>query len=233
MCPLSLRRGSSRAPQDRGAHRPSACPGWRSWWFRCAESRWRGGRGEPEGGSADQLAGAGSAAAGEVGWGSVGSDEASLDRSAGRGRTSGAVHDAYLDFVPKGMIPYCPGVALVVPPESVATSEEYSRAFSDLGPYLHHVTYDASENEGPGWNYLHFKKQIVADTFVWLTFFGDPRRCRSLLVQGATRTPPKVSPGSFLTLSLSLSTACLNWWARTLMGAFCGSVVQVYGRVLR
>lgn len=103
-------------------------------------------------------------------------------------------HDAYLDFVPKGMIPYCPGVALVVPPESVATSEEYSRAFSDLDPYLHHVTYEASEDEGPGWNYLHFEKQIVADTFVWLTFFDDPRpvssssgaKCHANAVQGVS-----------------------------------------------
>ena len=84
--------------------------------------------------------------------------------------------EIYLESIPKGMIPYCPGISLVVTPESSATIREYSDDFHHFEPYPLHENYDASTTgDGPGWNYLNFAKPVVTGTFVWLTFFDEPK----------------------------------------------------------
>ena len=84
--------------------------------------------------------------------------------------------DVYLESAPEGMIPYCPGVSLTVPGEPSVAIEEYSLAFRVFEPYALHVNYDASTSgDGPGWNYLNFAKPVVQGTFVWLTFFDEPK----------------------------------------------------------
>lgn len=76
----------------------------------------------------------------------------------------------YEAFVPKGMVPYSPGINLVVPPESPKTLEDFAEAFVELRPYHLHVNYDGSSDPGkPGWNYLNFEVPPVRGIFVWLT----------------------------------------------------------------
>ena len=51
-------------------------------------------------------------------------------------------HKAYLDFVPKEMMPYCPGISLALPEGSERRIEEVERGFRRLRPYTLHVNYD-------------------------------------------------------------------------------------------
>jgi hypothetical protein len=84
--------------------------------------------------------------------------------------------EAYLAFVPKGMKPYCPGIALLLEEESPAAMEGYQQAFAELFPYPLHINYDGSADQGkPGWNYLNFGIPVVPDTFIWLTELEEPR----------------------------------------------------------
>jgi hypothetical protein len=84
-------------------------------------------------------------------------------------------HKEYLDFVPEGMKPYCPGISLIVPEGSNAAIGDFERRFRHLDPYTLHVNYDGSQvHNGPGWNYLNFKIPVVPDTFIWLTAFDQP-----------------------------------------------------------
>jgi hypothetical protein len=86
---------------------------------------------------------------------------------------------AYLDFVPKGMVPYCPGLSLVAAEGSETTLNDFARAFHHLDPYMLHLNYDGSPDPtGPGWNYLNFGTPVVADTFTWLTAYDQPKPVR-------------------------------------------------------
>jgi len=90
-----------------------------------------------------------------------------------------ANEEEYLDFVPKGMEPYCPGISLVLPKGSEARIEDFEHEFGQLHPYALHVNYDGStDRRGPGWNYLNFEIAVVADTFIWLTEYEEPRPVR-------------------------------------------------------
>jgi hypothetical protein len=90
-------------------------------------------------------------------------------------------HRAYRDFVPEGMEPYCPGISLVLPEGSDTTLADFEQEFHHLGPYHLHVNYDSSQpSPGPGWNYLNFKRPVVADTFIWLTAFDQPKPARKV-----------------------------------------------------
>lgn len=84
---------------------------------------------------------------------------------------------AYVEFIPEGMRPYCPGISLAVAhPELL---KNYEREFPHLRPYRLHVNYDGSlDSPGPGWNYLNFGLPPVADTFIWLTGYDDPKPVR-------------------------------------------------------
>jgi hypothetical protein len=85
----------------------------------------------------------------------------------------------YLDFVPDGMRPYCPGISLALSRGSGTTIRDFEREFHHLHPYALHVNYDGSTDpKGLGWNYLNFATPIVPDTFIWLTAFDDPRPVR-------------------------------------------------------
>ncbi len=87
---------------------------------------------------------------------------------------------AYLDFVPAGMRAYCPGISLAI--SQTKTIEDYEREFRHLRPYSLHVNYDGStDSGGPGWNYLNFGIPLVADTFIWLTGFDEPKPVRQYL----------------------------------------------------
>jgi hypothetical protein len=86
---------------------------------------------------------------------------------------------AYLDFVPRGMIPYCPGISLTLPEDSGITISDFEKEFERLRPYPLHVNYDGSlATRGAGWNYLNFGVPLVTDTFIWLTEIDDPRPVR-------------------------------------------------------
>ena len=82
----------------------------------------------------------------------------------------------YLDFVPKGMKPYCPGISLVLPETSERNLRDFEQEFSELQPYDLHVNYDGSTDpRKPGWNYLNFEIPLVTDTFIWLTKPDKPQ----------------------------------------------------------
>jgi hypothetical protein len=81
----------------------------------------------------------------------------------------------YESFVPPGMIPYCPGISLVVEAGSPAAFDAYERDFADLEPYRLHVAYGKGRAaDAPGRHYLNFSRPVVAGTFVWLTAYDDP-----------------------------------------------------------
>ena len=62
---------------------------------------------------------------------------------------------AYLDFLPEGMVAYCPGISLTV--SGTGAFKDYEREFRHLRPYTLHVNYDGSSGPaGPGWTYLNF-----------------------------------------------------------------------------
>jgi hypothetical protein len=89
---------------------------------------------------------------------------------------------AYLDFVPKGMKPYAPGISLVVPDYAERELVDFEGRYQEWGPYSLHVNYDGSNDPGkPGWNYLNFERPVIRDTFVWLTRLDTPRPRRHLV----------------------------------------------------
>lgn len=85
----------------------------------------------------------------------------------------------YLNFIPPGMIPYCPGISLTLTSGSKLSLNDFEREFQQLRPYALHVNYDGSlAPRGPGWNYLNFGGPVVMNTFIWLTEFDEPRPVR-------------------------------------------------------
>lgn len=83
---------------------------------------------------------------------------------------------AYRDFVPEGMVPYCPGISLVAPGRPGHALADYARRFFALEPYPLHVSYDGSPDpHAPGWHYLNFKNPPVPGTFLWLTAYDESR----------------------------------------------------------
>lgn len=84
---------------------------------------------------------------------------------------------AYMEFIPEGMRPFCPGISLAVAQPELL--QGYEQEFRHLRPYRLHVNYDGSaESPGPGWTYLNFGLPPVADTFIWLTGYDDPKPVR-------------------------------------------------------
>jgi hypothetical protein len=95
----------------------------------------------------------------------------------------------YLDFLPRGMKAYCPGVNLVLPTRPKSTLEHYEEKFSNLRPYTLHFGYDGSTEQGkPGWNYLNFETPIVQDTFIWLTKLETPIPKKTKILNHTNRT---------------------------------------------
>jgi hypothetical protein len=87
---------------------------------------------------------------------------------------------AYLEFVPEGMIPYCPGISLILPAESPPSLGEFAEEFADLRRYSLHHNYDGTQDPRmPGWNYLNFAAPIVQDTFIWLSEPDEPRPAKA------------------------------------------------------
>jgi hypothetical protein len=96
----------------------------------------------------------------------------------------------YLEFLPKGMVPYCPGINLVLSEIAPQGLKEFQNKFKDWGPYSLHVNYDGSDDAGkPGWNYLNFEIPLVRDTFIWLTEAEEPKPNRNIV----TDHPNKVN----------------------------------------
>jgi hypothetical protein len=82
----------------------------------------------------------------------------------------------YLEFLPKGMVPYCPGINLVLSTNAPTGLIDFQGKFKDWGPYSIHVNYDGSDDAGkPGWNYLNFEIPVARDTFIWLTEQEEPK----------------------------------------------------------
>lgn len=88
---------------------------------------------------------------------------------------------AYLDFLPEGMVAYCPGISLTV--SGTGAFKDYELEFRHLRPYTLHVNYDGSSGPaGPGWTYLNFGVPVVAGTFLWLTAYDEPRPVRERIL---------------------------------------------------
>jgi len=84
--------------------------------------------------------------------------------------------DQYLDFVPKGMKPYCPGISCALSKASEKSIVNFERRFHHLEPYALHVNYDSTTDmRRLEWNYLNFAIPIVKDTFIWLTEYEEPQ----------------------------------------------------------
>jgi hypothetical protein len=105
----------------------------------------------------------------------------------------------YFDFLPAGMVPYCPGINLVLAEKTTKGLQGFQEEFKDWGPYSFHVNYDGSEDPGkPGWSYLNFEVPVVQDTFIWLTEREEPQPERNLV----TDHPNKASVVSGLVFDL-------------------------------
>ncbi len=84
-------------------------------------------------------------------------------------------HQAYLDFVPPGMVPYTPGISLGLVEESQKRVQDFQAEFEEWEPYLLHENYEGGQEEyQPGWNYLNFTRSVIPDTFVWITECEKP-----------------------------------------------------------
>jgi hypothetical protein len=82
----------------------------------------------------------------------------------------------YESFVPAGMVPFCPGISLVVEDGSPAALDAYEREFANHEPYRLRVPYQGgTEPDAPGWHYLNFGRPVVPGTFIWLTGFDQPK----------------------------------------------------------
>ncbi len=88
----------------------------------------------------------------------------------------------YFDFLPKGMVPYCPGISHLIPQSSSKDISDFQQAYQEWGSKSIHVNYDGSdEPDKPGWNYLNFDVPVVRDTFVYLTKLDDPKPVRKVV----------------------------------------------------
>jgi len=88
----------------------------------------------------------------------------------------------YLEFLPKGMVPYCPGINLVLSESTPTGLEGFQSNLKDWRPYSLHVNYNGSDDRGkPGWNYLNFEIPLVRDTFIWLTEPEEPKPSRNMV----------------------------------------------------
>lgn len=77
-------------------------------------------------------------------------------------------HD-YLEFLPPGMVPYCPGISLMLSSTPKKSLQQYKNDFSFWKPYILHDNYDGGQM-----SYLNFETPIVKDTFIWLTNVDVP-----------------------------------------------------------
>ncbi|HEY3407161.1 MAG TPA: hypothetical protein VGK53_03210 [Propionicimonas sp.] len=79
----------------------------------------------------------------------------------------------YESFAPTGMVPYCPGISLLVEDGSPSGLDSYERDFTSLEPYRLEVPYQG--DGGPGWHYLNFAEPVLPGIFVWLTALDTPK----------------------------------------------------------
>ena len=88
----------------------------------------------------------------------------------------------YFDFLPKGMVPYCPGINLLIPRSSSSDIGDYRQTHHGWGANPRHINYDGSdEPDKPGWNFLNFDVPVVRDTFIYLTQLDDPQPARNIV----------------------------------------------------
>ncbi len=89
---------------------------------------------------------------------------------------------AYLDAVPDGMMPYAPGVSLIVPSWAERDLSDFARRHAVFRPYPTHAAYDGSGDASrPGWNHLNFATPLFPGVFVWLSQLDDPQPRRALV----------------------------------------------------
>ncbi len=84
----------------------------------------------------------------------------------------------YFDFLPKGMVPYCPGINLLIPPSSSRDIGEFRQIYHDWGAdprNITSITMGVTSRISPGWNFLNFDVPVVRDTFIYLTQLDDPQ----------------------------------------------------------
>ena len=83
--------------------------------------------------------------------------------------------DAYAAYVPEGMVPYSPGINLLLRGGTEGALATFAEAFREFRPYRLHVNYDGTSGANqPGWNYLNFGVPLLQKTFVWLTTLDEP-----------------------------------------------------------
>ena len=84
-------------------------------------------------------------------------------------------HQVYEHFVPRGMVPYSPGINLTMDENGGTGIVSLQKKFSAWEPYILHENYEGGEHERmPGWNYLNFRKPILPGTYLWLTEYEKP-----------------------------------------------------------
>ena len=84
-------------------------------------------------------------------------------------------HRVYENFVPRGMVPYSPGINLALDEDGETTIEKLREEFSSWGPYILHENYEGGEHERkPGWNYLNFREPLLPGTYLWVTEYEKP-----------------------------------------------------------
>ena len=87
----------------------------------------------------------------------------------------------YFDFLPRGMVPYCPGINLLIPQHWSNGISELQQRYQEWGSYSIHVNYDGSDApDQPGWNYLNFDIPVVRDTFVYLMTMDEPKPVKNV-----------------------------------------------------
>lgn len=93
--------------------------------------------------------------------------------------------ETYNNFLPPGMVAYCPGINLLIPPESSLRISDYLASTQAWSPYLIQFEDDDDEPDRPTWRYLNFEIPVIKDTFLYLSAFDGQGPIKS----GSTNHP--------------------------------------------
>ncbi|MEM8858934.1 MAG: hypothetical protein AAGD96_11470 [Chloroflexota bacterium] len=89
----------------------------------------------------------------------------------------------YFEFLPKGMIPYCPGISLLISHNALKSVSDFQQAHQVWSPYLVHAMNDESDDlNKPSWSHLNFSVPVVQDTFIYLSKPDAPEPVANVLV---------------------------------------------------
>jgi hypothetical protein len=76
----------------------------------------------------------------------------------------------YQDFLPEGMVAYCPGISLLLPEDSEKSLRDFQVSMQEWEPNIKYVNDEGGDDPvKPGWSYLNFAEPIIRDTFIYLS----------------------------------------------------------------